>query len=317
MLGNPARHTLVFRIVGTEDLPNAVALSSGLGTFARIVGPGLGGLVVALAGAGVAFAVNAVSYLAVVLALLAMRVSELAPFERPARRAGVRAMVAFVLGTRRVTVAFFGVLAPEHGLVQLRRPAAARRPADARCRRRRLRADRGRLRRRRPLRRAPARVGRPREPAAAARRGRRLRRARARAGAAELARRRLRPPLPGRDLLRALGLERPRLAPARGPLTPARPGGKPLLLRLPGRRAGRRSARRLADEQRRDCARVHGRRGLGDRRRRRGRGQPARRQSAGVQPEGRAVRPVARAPRAPRRPSRRRGRPRRRRSRDG
>lgn len=110
VLGNPARHTLVFRIVGTEDLPNAVALSSGLGTFARIVGPGLGGLVVALAGAGVAFAVNAVSYLAVVLALLAMRVGELTPFERSARRAGVRAMVAFVLGTRRVTVAFFGVL---------------------------------------------------------------------------------------------------------------------------------------------------------------------------------------------------------------
>jgi MFS family permease len=52
----PARHTLVFTIVGREDLTNAVALSSGLGTSARIIGPALGGLVVAAAGAGVAFA---------------------------------------------------------------------------------------------------------------------------------------------------------------------------------------------------------------------------------------------------------------------
>ena len=58
VLGNPARHTLVFRIVGKDDLPNAVALGSALGTTARIVGPALGGLVVALAGVGVAFAVN-------------------------------------------------------------------------------------------------------------------------------------------------------------------------------------------------------------------------------------------------------------------
>ena len=52
VLGNPARHTLVFRIVGKDDLPNAVALGSALGTTARIVGPALGGLVVALAGVG-------------------------------------------------------------------------------------------------------------------------------------------------------------------------------------------------------------------------------------------------------------------------
>ena len=111
VLGNPARHTLVFRLVGPADLPNAVALSSALGTLARIAGPGLGGLVVALAGVGVAFTVNAVSYVAVVLALLAMRTGEMAPFERSTRRSGFRSMLGFVLGTRRVTVAFFAVLA--------------------------------------------------------------------------------------------------------------------------------------------------------------------------------------------------------------
>ena len=42
-LDAPARHTLVFQIVGRDDLTNAVALSSSLGTTARIVGPALGG----------------------------------------------------------------------------------------------------------------------------------------------------------------------------------------------------------------------------------------------------------------------------------
>lgn len=115
VLGNPARHTLVFRIVGKDDLPNAVALSSALGTMARIAGPGLGGLVVALAGTGVAFAVNSVSYLAVVLALLAMRAGELLPsVPRVAHsgfRASFRATLSFVRRSRRVAVAFFSVLA--------------------------------------------------------------------------------------------------------------------------------------------------------------------------------------------------------------
>jgi MFS family permease len=115
VIGNPARHTLVFRIVGEADLPNAVALSSALGTMARIAGPGLGGLVVALAGTGVAFAVNSASYGAVVLALLAMRTADLRPYVPPAVQTGfrrsIRVMLSFVRRSRRVAVAFFAVLA--------------------------------------------------------------------------------------------------------------------------------------------------------------------------------------------------------------
>jgi MFS family permease len=114
VVDNPARHALVYRIVGPADLPNAVALSSGLGTMARVAGPALGGLVVALAGTGVAFAVNAVSYLAVVVAVLAMRESELlahgAAQARVGIASGMRDALAFALGSRRVSVAFFGVL---------------------------------------------------------------------------------------------------------------------------------------------------------------------------------------------------------------
>ena len=115
VLDNPSRHTLVFRIVGEADLPNAVALSSALGTMARIVGPALGGLIVALAGTGVAFAVNSLTYVAVVLALLAMRVGDLRPYVPPAVQTGlrrsVRVMLSFVRRTRRVAIAFFAVLA--------------------------------------------------------------------------------------------------------------------------------------------------------------------------------------------------------------
>jgi MFS family permease len=108
----PARHTLVFKIVGREDLPNAVALGSALGTSARIIGPALGGLVVAAAGAGVAFAVNAVSYLVVVAAILAMRLAARPPRDSPPPPvlAGVGEALAFIWSSRRVAVTFFTVL---------------------------------------------------------------------------------------------------------------------------------------------------------------------------------------------------------------
>ena len=111
-LDAPARHTLVFQIVGRDDLTNAVALSSSLGTTARIVGPALGGLVVAGLGPGIAFGLNAVSYAAVICALLAMRLGPRLP--RTEARAGVLAGVGealrFAVSSRRVTVTFFTVL---------------------------------------------------------------------------------------------------------------------------------------------------------------------------------------------------------------
>ena len=73
-LDAPARHALVFQMVGTEDLANAVSLSSSLGTIARVLGPAIGGVVVATAGEGTAFGVNAASFLAIV---------HLAPARRP------------------------------------------------------------------------------------------------------------------------------------------------------------------------------------------------------------------------------------------
>jgi MFS family permease len=68
----PARQALVYQLVDAEDLPNAVALNSSMINAARIVGPGLAGIVIAELGEGACFSINALSYLAVIVALLAM-----------------------------------------------------------------------------------------------------------------------------------------------------------------------------------------------------------------------------------------------------
>ncbi|HEY2326828.1 MAG TPA: MFS transporter [Gaiellaceae bacterium] len=73
----PARQNLTYQLVGRDELPNAVALNSSLFNTARIFGPSLAGIVIAVAGVGWCFTVNAVSFLAVLASLLAMRKSEL------------------------------------------------------------------------------------------------------------------------------------------------------------------------------------------------------------------------------------------------
>ena len=62
-----------------QELPNAVALNSGLVNASRIVGPAIAGVIIAVAGVGLCFVVNTISFLAVLAALLAMRTAELYP----------------------------------------------------------------------------------------------------------------------------------------------------------------------------------------------------------------------------------------------
>jgi MFS family permease len=69
----PARQALVYQLVDSEDLANAVALNSSMINAARIIGPSLAGLVVAKYGEGVCFMINAASYIAVIIALLTMK----------------------------------------------------------------------------------------------------------------------------------------------------------------------------------------------------------------------------------------------------
>ena len=72
----PARQAFVVEMVGgTEDLTGAIALNSAVFNGARLIGPGLAGVIIAGWGVGVAFLANAVSFLAVLAALGAMRVA--------------------------------------------------------------------------------------------------------------------------------------------------------------------------------------------------------------------------------------------------
>jgi len=69
----PARHSYVTDLVGRSDLANAVALNSVIMNGARIVGPAVAGLLIAAFGVALAFFLNGVSFVAVLVALVAIR----------------------------------------------------------------------------------------------------------------------------------------------------------------------------------------------------------------------------------------------------
>ncbi len=81
----PARQAFVVQMVDArEDLPNAIALNSSMVNGARLLGPSLAGILIAVVGEGWCFAIDAASYVAVVVSLVAMHL-------RPQPRASGRA----------------------------------------------------------------------------------------------------------------------------------------------------------------------------------------------------------------------------------
>lgn len=76
---NPARRAFVVEMVPDGDMANAVSLNSALMTSSRIIGPALAGLAITKAGFGWAFAIDGVSYVAVLVMLAMMRTAELRP----------------------------------------------------------------------------------------------------------------------------------------------------------------------------------------------------------------------------------------------
>jgi MFS family permease len=70
----PARQAFLIDMVGREDLLNAIALNSSMFNGARIIGPAIAGILVASIGEGWCFFANAVSYIAVIVGLLLMRI---------------------------------------------------------------------------------------------------------------------------------------------------------------------------------------------------------------------------------------------------
>ena len=73
---NPSRQALIVQLVGRSELPNAIALNSSLNNATRIIGPAIAGVLIASVGVGMCFLLNAISFVAVIVALLAMRPAE-------------------------------------------------------------------------------------------------------------------------------------------------------------------------------------------------------------------------------------------------
>jgi MFS family permease len=85
---NPSRQSFYVEMVGEETLTNAVSLNSATFTGARIIGPATAGLLIATVGMAICFLIDGLSYVAVIAALLAMRVGELHPQRRTTRGRG-------------------------------------------------------------------------------------------------------------------------------------------------------------------------------------------------------------------------------------
>ncbi|WP_131113706.1 MFS transporter [Lichenihabitans psoromatis] len=84
----PVRQTFVAELVGDADLHNAVALNSTSFNAARMIGPAVSGLAIASIGSGWAFLINGASFIAVLISLSKLRVSELYPTPRARRSKG-------------------------------------------------------------------------------------------------------------------------------------------------------------------------------------------------------------------------------------
>ncbi|HEY3876357.1 MAG TPA: MFS transporter [Candidatus Kapabacteria bacterium] len=104
---NPLRRSFVTEMVPREDIPNAVVLYSIIVNVSRIFGPALAGLLIVTLGFGWCFAIDAASYIAVIVCLSMMRPAELyrghpTPREKGAVRAGLR----YVMSMRILWVSF-------------------------------------------------------------------------------------------------------------------------------------------------------------------------------------------------------------------
>jgi MFS family permease len=93
----PIRQSFFVHMVGKEDLPNAIALNSSIFNGARVVGPAIAGLTIAWLGEGWCFFLNGMSFVAVIVALLMMRLER-----TPIKKSSESPLQSFLQGFRFV-----------------------------------------------------------------------------------------------------------------------------------------------------------------------------------------------------------------------
>lgn len=101
---NPTRQSFVIEMVGPERVVNAVSLNSLIIHSARVIGPAIAGVAIALWGVEPVFALNVLSFGVMIAALARMRPAELRPAPARSERSGVGAALRYVAGTPELRV---------------------------------------------------------------------------------------------------------------------------------------------------------------------------------------------------------------------
>jgi MFS family permease len=91
-LAGPSFHAMALDLVGREDLPNAIALNSAQFQFSRVVGPSLAGVALRSLGAAACFFANGLSFVAVVIGLMLLRLPAHAPAQTEEKTRNLRAV---------------------------------------------------------------------------------------------------------------------------------------------------------------------------------------------------------------------------------
>ncbi|MEU4659961.1 MFS transporter [Streptomyces sp. NPDC023723] len=100
LFDSPARQKMISELVDAEHLTNAIAINSTFVNTAKLLGPGAAGFVIAALGVAPCFALDTVSFLAVLVSLAMLRTAELYPAEREVRGSGqIRAGLAHIRRT--------------------------------------------------------------------------------------------------------------------------------------------------------------------------------------------------------------------------
>ena len=103
----PGRQSLLSELVDDRDLPNAVSLNAALFTMARVAGPAAAAALISVSGVGLCFTINALSFVAIIVALVAIRPAEMHHRPRIARARGqLREGIAYVARTPSVRPLF-------------------------------------------------------------------------------------------------------------------------------------------------------------------------------------------------------------------
>lgn len=97
---NPARMSLINELVDRKHLTNAIAINSTFVNSAKLIGPGVAGIVIAAVGVTPCFGLDAASFLAVIVSLLMLNRADMYPAEREPRSKGqIRSALAYIWHT--------------------------------------------------------------------------------------------------------------------------------------------------------------------------------------------------------------------------